>query len=117
MTTNPIELLRLQRRIAELMDSVRSILYFGVEPNIKKYLADYAAMITRLTGDLQAFYPTYLEAIAGVSADDPTYAAKLEAMQAAIADLHADLQGVLDKIDAIRALNPDLLPNPNAQPQ
>lgn len=115
---NPIERLRLQRQIPELMDSVRSTLYYGIEPNAKKYLADYEAMISRLTsGDLQAFHAAYLEAIAGVNSSDPAYAEKLEVVHAAIADLHAALQGVLDKIGTIRDLNPLLLPNPYATPQ
>lgn len=110
---NPIELLRLQRQVPELMDAVRSILYLGIEPNIQKYLTEFESMITRLTsGGLQSFQSAYLEAIAGVNSDDPTYATKLETMQAAIAGLHADLQSVLDKIDEIRNLNPLLLPNP-----
>lgn len=115
---NPIQQLRLQRQIPELMDAVRSILYFGIEPNTQKYLIEFELMITRLTsGDLQAFHAAYLEAIAGVSSDDPAYAEKLAKMESAISNLHGSLQNVLDKIDAIRALNPDLLPNPYAQMQ
>lgn len=116
MTINPIEQLALQRQIATLFESVRSTIYYGVEPNIKKYLTDYESINSRLTsGDLQAFYPTYLEAIAGVQSSDPAYTEKLETMTAAIADLHIALQGALDKIAEIRDLNPQLLPNPYAQ--
>lgn len=108
----PIERLKLQRQVPELLDSVRSTLYYGVEPNVRRYLADHEAMLSRLrSGDLTSFHIIYLEAIAGVNSSDPTYDARLAEMQAAIDSLHVSLKDVLDKMSAIRALNPMLLPN------
>lgn len=103
---SPIEALAQARQVADTMAATRNILVFGIEPNIRKYQTDHAQMLAAIP------IQSYNEAIAGVFADDPAYTDKLASIEVAIADLHASLQDVLDKIGAIRALNPLLLPNP-----
>jgi hypothetical protein len=109
---NPVQELGNQRAAIELMDSVRSTIYFGIEPNARKYLVEIAALRNRLgNGDLQPYLPAYNQAIAGVKANDPTYSDKLLEVQQAIQVLNGSLESVIANIQAIRLLNPLLLPH------